>query len=111
MVVMVVLCSSFISDVDKKELEECRIDEVYVKKTLPYGSLGEDGRAIDCIYVKGTIDNGRYDVSISDGKGDLYNVNGTDYYITFTSFHGYAGYAEEGILDINGYNAYFYKKK
>lgn len=81
-------------------VEEYDIDEIYEKVDLEYGTLNEDGDPTDCIYRPITLQEGKYGIEISDGPGDLYEINGTDYFIKFTSYYGYAGYGEEGVLII-----------
>lgn len=100
--VILVLFTSF--KIDKTEtLEEHSIDQVYSKVELDSGTLNEDGEDIDFIFVEDEIKAGRYEVSIADGPGDLYEINGTDYFIKFIGYYGYAGYGEEGLLIINSY--------
>lgn len=110
--IVIFITLGFTTDLSKKELEEHTIDEIYLKKDLPYGTLDDEGNSIDEIFLKSSLKNGRYDVTISDGPGDLFKVDGTDYYIKFLGYYGYVGYyGDKGILDINGYNKHFYKKK
>jgi hypothetical protein len=77
-----------------------RIDEFYSKIDLPYGTLDNKGNVIPYIYKKCDSPKvGKYKVSISEADGDIYEIKGTDYFVTFRSYHGYAGYSEEGVLD------------
>ncbi|MDQ1770220.1 hypothetical protein GQR60_14595 [Labilibaculum sp. A4] len=95
---------------NKTKMDEYSIDDIYQKIDLDYGTLDEQGQSIDCIFTKSSLKAGRYEITISDGPGDLYEINGTDYYLTFTSYYGYAGYGDEGIIEINAYGSgSFYK--
>lgn len=87
------------------DLDSYTVDEIYKKVDLDYGTLGEDGTTIDFIFVKTDLDTGKYKVDLSDGPNDLYNINGTDLYITLRGYFGYAGYATECILEVDGYYA------
>jgi len=85
------------------------VDEFYEKIDLDYGTLDEDGDDIDHIYVRIDLEQGTYRVEISDEAGDLYYIEGSDYYLEFTSYYGYS-YRDEGILEVNSYGgATFYK--
>jgi len=91
--------------------EDHSIDEIYKKVDLPVGSLDESGNRIDYVYVVTELEDGIYEVEISDGSGDLYEVNGTEYFISFMYFYGFAGFADEGILVIDGWTRVFYEKE
>lgn len=96
-----------------QDYEEHSIDEIYQKIELDYGTLDENGYSIDYIFVKADIDSGTYQVELTDGPGNLYEIKGTSYYIKFDYYYGYAGYSDEGILEV-GYSASsstFYKKE
>lgn len=95
-----------------KSWDSYTVADFYTKIELPYGTLDANGNEIRYVYKKAdTPKIGKYEVSISDSDGDLYEIVGTDYYITFRSIHGYAGYAEEGILSIeSSYYTVYYKK-
>ena len=87
------------------------VDEFYKKIDLDYGTLDESGSSIDFIFVKTELDEGKYEIELTDGPGDLYEVKGTDIYITFNGYFGYAGYGTECILKVNGgyYSSTVYK--
>jgi len=89
------------------------VDEFYKKVELDNGTLDESGQSIDFIFVKVDLDQGKYEIEISDGPGDLYEIKGTDSYIKFSGYYGYAGYGEEGYLYVGSstYSSYFYKKE
>lgn len=95
----------------QSQLEEYGIDEIYQKVNLESGSLDQRGRRIDYVFVKTELDQGKYEVEITDGPGDLYHVKGTNYYLEFRSYYGYAGYGDEGILEIGytNWSSTFYK--
>lgn len=92
-----------------KDWEEYDVDSFYKKVDLKYGTLDEDGDEIDNIYVPTEIKEGVYEVEISDETGDLFLIEGTEYYLEFTLYYGYASY-DEGILEVNSYGGTFYKK-
>ncbi|SRR5690554_6254710 len=91
--------------------EEYVIDEIYEKIDLEYGTLDEDGNDIDFLFSPSSIKQGSYEIEITDGPGDLYEIKGTNYFLKFTSYYGYAGYGDEGILIIGAstYNRKFIK--
>ncbi len=95
-----------------QDYEEYVIEEFYKKVELPHGSLDEDGQSIECVYVKTEIETGKYEIEITDGPRDLYNIKGSNLYITFSRYYGYAGYGDAGILVVNsGYtSSKFYKE-
>ena len=78
------------------------VDEFYKKMELDYGTLDEDGNTIDFIFIKTTLEEGKYEIELTDGPGDLYEINGTDIFITFNGYFGYAGYGTECILKVSG---------
>lgn len=85
-----------------KNWDEHNVDYFYEKIDLDYGTLDEDGDEIDHIYVRTEIEAGVYEVEISDETGDLFLIEGTDYYVEFTGYYGYASY-DDGILEVNSY--------
>jgi len=91
------------------DLDSYTVDEFYKKVDLDRGTLDEDGRSIDHIFVETDLDAGTYEIELTDGKGDLYEVKGTNIYMTFNGYFGYAGYGTECILKTNGYSATVYK--
>jgi len=92
------------------EWEEHDVDQIYIKKDVDYGTLDEDGDSIDHIYIPAELDRGKYEVEISDETGDLYLIEGSDYYLTFDGYYGYASY-DEGYLVVEQYGATFYTKE
>lgn len=85
------------------------VDEIYENIDLDYGTLDKDGDDIDHIYVRVDLKKGAFEVEISDETGDLFYIEGTNYYLEFTSYYGYA-YQDEGVLVVNNYGgATFYK--
>lgn len=70
---------------------------------MPYGTLDPNGNDIDYILVKTDLDAGFYEISLTDADGDLYEVKGTDFYIEFRYYFGYAGYSTDCYLEINSY--------
>ncbi len=96
-----------------QEYEEHGIDSFYKKIELDDGALDEDGDEIDFIFYETKIEEGQYEIEITDGPGDLYEVKGTDYFIKFRFYYGYAGYGDEGVLDvgISAWSSTFYKKE
>lgn len=91
--------------------EEFYIDEIYEKVDLESGTLDEDGDDISFVFQPTNLKIGEYNVKITDGPGDLYEVVGTDYFLSFRSNYGYAGYGDEGVLIVtaNSYNSKFIK--
>ena len=92
--------------------ENYTVDKFYEKVDLDYGTLDQNGDQIDYIYIEKEVDAGIYEIEITDADGDLYEIKGTNLFIKFLTYYGYAGYGEEGILEVNqnGY-ATFYKKE
>jgi hypothetical protein len=80
--------------------EQYDIDAIYKKVDLDSGTLDDDGEDIDHIFVQTELKEGKYEIEITDGPGELYEVKGTDLYLKFRSYYGYAGYGDEGLLII-----------
>lgn len=110
-VTIFVLCSSL--RFSTQDYREYTIDEFYKKIELDDGTLDEDGHAIDFIYARTEIDAGKYEIVITDARGNLYNIKGTNLYLKFRGYYGYAGYGNAGILVVNkGYTpSKFYKEE
>lgn len=86
------------------------VDEFYAKIELPYGSINEYGLPVNVVYVPtDPPENGTYEIEITDDVGDLYQIKGTELYIRFLGYHGYAGYGEEGILEVSSYRSTYYE--
>lgn len=96
-----------------QDYEEHDVEKFYEKIELETGTLDEDGAEIDFVFVETELEQGKYEIEITDGSGDLYEIMGTNYYIKFKSYYGYAGYREEGILDVgtSAWASTFYKKE
>ena len=94
-------------------LEEYDIEGFYQKIEVESGTLDEEGDEIDFVFVESDLEGGRYEIEITDGPGDLYEIVGTNYYIKFSSYYGYAGYSEEGILNVgsSAWSSTFYKNE
>lgn len=94
-----------------EEWDSDEINQLYERRDLPSGTLCEEGEEIDYVLIETDLEEGVYEVEITDDEGDLYYIKGTDYYLTFRGYHGYAGYGEDGILEINSYGGgYFYEE-
>ena len=93
--------------------EEHDVDEFYKKVELDDGTLDEEGNHIDFVFIKTDLKAGRYEAVIADGPGDLYELKGTDISVKFRGYYGYAGYGDEGILEVgsSAYSSTFYKKE
>ncbi|MBL7471389.1 hypothetical protein IS446_01180 [Robertkochia sp. 1368] len=92
-----------------QDLDQYRVDEFYKKIDLDYGTLDDDGYPIDHIYVRTEVDPGDYQIELTDADGDLYEIKGTNLYVTFMGYFGYAGYGTECILKVEQYSAMVYK--
>lgn len=92
-----------------EDLDDYQVDEFYKKIDLDYGTLDDDGNSIDYIYVKTSVDTGEYKIDLTDADGDLYEIKGTNIYVTFRGYFGYAGYSTECIMKVNYYGATVYK--
>lgn len=91
------------------DLDSYTVDEFYKKVDLDYGTLDEDGYEIEYVYVKTEVDKGDYKIDLTDGDGDLYEVKGTNVYIKFNGYFGYAGYSTECIMKVDYYSSTVYK--
>lgn len=86
------------------------IQEFYSKVDLPYGAIDQSGIQVDAVYVPTDLSSGTYEIIISDSTGDLFEIEGTDTYIRFSSYFGYA-YRQKCLLQVeSGYSSsYVYK--
>lgn len=86
------------------DLDSYDVEEFYKKVELENDTLDEDGEDIDFVFVKTEVnlDEGLYEIEVSDGPGDLYEIKGTDLFVTFRGYYGYAGYGEECIMKVTG---------
>jgi len=89
-----------------------QIEEFYAKKELPDNTLNESGQEIRFVFVPTTLDKGTYAIQITDADGDFYKIKDTEIYLKFRLYFGYAGYGQEGIIEVgySSYNTKFYKK-
>ncbi len=92
-----------------EDLDSYTVDEFYKKVELDRETLDEDGDEIEYVYVKTELDNGDYKIDLTDGDGDLYEVKGTNIFIKFNGYFGYAGYSTECILKVEYYSSTVYK--
>jgi hypothetical protein len=97
------IISSLSSAQSLSDLDSYSVDEFYKKVDLEYGTLDEDGRTIDFIFIKSELDEGTYEISLTDGPDDLYEVRGSDIFIEFNGYFGYAGYSTDCILVVSSY--------
>lgn len=86
-----------------EDLDSYSVEEFYKKVELEYGSLDEYGSAKDFIFTKTELDEGTYEIELTDGPGDLYEVIDTNIFIEFRTYFGYAGYRQKCILKVEGY--------
>ena len=109
--IALITCSVPIIGQNLDDLDSYSVDEFYKKIELDYGTLGEDGRPIDFVFVRTELDGGNYKIELTDGPGDLYEVKGTDIFIEFRGYFGYAGYGTECILKVESgyYSSIVYK--
>ncbi len=96
-----------------EELEDYSVDKIYKKIEVDYGTLDDEGDEIEFILVETELDTGIYEIELTDGPGDTYEIKGTDIFVTFNYYFGYAGYGTECYLEVtNGYKpATAYKKE
>lgn len=87
-----------------EDLDSYDIEKVYKKVELDSETLDEDGDEIEFIFVETEFDvqRGKYEIELTDGPGDLYEIIDTGYFVTFRSYYGYAGYRDECILEVTG---------
>lgn len=87
------------------------ISNIYQKTNLKLNTLDENGSPISFVFLETSLKQGKYSVEITDGPGDLYQIKGTETFIKFQLFHGYAGWGEQGILVVGTgfYSTYFVK--
>lgn len=80
------------------------ISKVYIKTECSY-CLDDSGRNIDFVFIpkNDALKSGNYKVELTDFRNDLYQIKGTDIYIKFSGYHGYAGYGQAGILSVDSY--------
>lgn len=85
-----------------EELDSYTVDEFFQKIEFDEETLDEDGDEIDFVFVKtkSGLDVGKYEIEITDGPGDLYEIKGTNLFVKFRSYYGYAGYGDKCILEI-----------
>ena len=82
-----------------EDLESYSVDELYKKINLEYGTLDENGMHISFVFINTELEAGSYKIELTDGPNDLYEVKGTDIFISFRGYFGYAGYSTEFIFE------------
>lgn len=106
----VVLSSALSAAQSFEDLPSYTVDEFYERIELDYGTLDETGYPIDYIFIKTDLDRGQYKIDLTDGPNDLYEIKGTDVFISFRGYFGYAGYGTECVLEVSSsYSATVYK--
>lgn len=85
-----------------QDLESFSVDSYYKKVELDYGTLDEYGNHISIIYSKSEaeFESGQYEIEISDGPGELYEIVGADIFVQFRGYYGDVGYRDECVLAI-----------
>ena len=94
---------------DFDSLEDYSVDQLYKKVKLEYETLDEQGNSINFVFVKTELDTGTYEIELSDGPGDLYQINNSNLYLKFDYYFGYAGYATKCYLKVESYATTIYK--
>ncbi len=107
--ILLLVVSSFSYGQNLEDLESYTVEQFYKKVELEYGTLDENENPIKHIFVKTNIDVGTYEIEITDGRSDLYEVEGTNIYIKFMGVFGIAGYAKKCIMKVSNYSATVYK--
>jgi hypothetical protein len=95
-----------------KDWEDEDVEEFYEKVSVKNGTLDERGNRITFVLVPTSIKAGVYEVEIADLSNDIYEIKGTNYFLKFRGYYGYAGYGDEGVLVVGGsaWSSTFYKK-
>jgi hypothetical protein len=81
-----------------KTQEKEYIEFFYQKVVLKANTLDSNGNPLSHIFEEATLKEGNYKIEITDGSGDLYQIVGTNYYLKFQLWYGWAGWREEGML-------------
>ena len=83
-----------------QEFESFSVGSFYKKVELDYGTLDEYGNHIGIIYSKSEVelDSGAYEIEISDGPGELYEIIGAEAYVQFRGYYGDVGYRDKCVL-------------
>ena len=92
--------------------EEFHVEKIYQKKLLPSNSKVVDSSGIirdaEYILVPVTLDNGSYSIQVIREQSDLFNITGTDLYISISRAWGMSyHFKQDAILVIKstyGYN-------
>ena len=92
--------------------ESEQISGFYVKQDISYGALDQNGNLFynDYLFLPKKLEEGTYEVSISDSNGSMLQIDGTTIYLKFSLFVGFMGYGTEGVLVVNAYGGTFYKQ-
>ena len=77
------------------------VNEFYRRISLNMGSLDENGHPISFVYVKTNLDKGEYDVELTHGPGELYQIKGTDISVSFSDDFGNVRNGIECVLTVN----------
>lgn len=103
LVVIIGLIGTCLSAQSLDDLDSYTVDEFYKKIELDNNTLDEDGDEIDFIFVKTDpeLQEGKYEIELTDGPGDLYEIKDTNLFVEFRGYYGYAGYGDECILEIS----------
>ena len=85
-----------------QDFESFSVDSFYKKVELDYGTLDEYGNHISIIYSKSEadIEPGHYEIEISDGPGELYEIIGAEAFVQFRGYYGDVGYRDKCVLVI-----------
>ncbi|WKK65924.1 hypothetical protein [Lutimonas zeaxanthinifaciens] len=85
-----------------QDYESFSVDSFYKKIELDYGTLDEYGNHISIIYAKSEVkfESGQYEIEISDGPGELYEVIGADLFVQFRGYYGDVGYRDKCVLAV-----------
>lgn len=102
LVIIIGLVGACLNAQSLDNLDSYTVDEFYKKIELDNDALDEDGDEIDFIFVKTDpdLETGKYEIELTDGPGDLYEIKGTNLFVGFSGYYGYAGYGDECILEI-----------
>lgn len=112
LLLLLIIASFGIKAQEYKNWENEDVQEFYEKIPVKNGTLNEDGEEISFVLVPKAIKQDVYKVEIADFKNDIYEIKGTNYFVKFRGYYGYAGYGDEGVLVVGNtaYSSTFYKK-
>jgi hypothetical protein len=103
LLIIISLTSNYLVAQSLEDLDSYEVKQFYKQIELDDGTLDEDGDETEFIYVKTDpeLSEGKYEIELTDGPGDLYKIKNTNLYVVFRGYYGYAGYADECILEIS----------